>query len=66
MVVMGDAFAAAQGLPNQSPDGQTKSPTAWPIIVFIGFIFTAPYLIMKLLGTVTTSALEECNYFIFY
>lgn len=63
MVLMGDAFAAAQGLPTQSsPDGKSNNSTAWPILVFLGFIVTAPYLIMKLLGTVSTSALEECKY----
>lgn len=56
--LMGEAFAAAQGVPSPS-DGPNKKSTAWPILVFLGFIFTAPYLIMKLLGTVSTTALEE-------
>jgi len=29
------------------------------VLAFISFIFTAPYLIMKLLGTVTNTAQEE-------
>lgn len=59
--MMGEAFAAAQGMPS-SPDGPNKKSTAWPILVFLGFIFTAPYLIMKLLGTVSTTALEESEH----
>lgn len=54
-----EAFAAAQEELNPNFKSNEKKPSAWPVLVFLGFIFTAPYLIMKLLGTVTTSALEE-------
>lgn len=57
-VMMDEVFAVANGAA-ASPDSTNRKPTAWPILVFLGFIFTAPYLIMKLLGTVSTSALEE-------
>lgn len=61
VALMGEAFAAAQqGLGSGVGASLPKSgTTAWPILVFLGFIFTAPYLIMKLLGTVSQSALEE-------
>lgn len=36
-----------------------KGNSPWPVLAFISFIFTAPYLIMKLLGTVTNTAQEE-------
>ncbi|KAJ6627040.1 Peroxisomal membrane protein PEX13 [Pseudolycoriella hygida] len=54
-----EAFAAAQEELNPNMQTNERKPSAWPVLVFLGFIFTAPYLIMKLLGTVTTSALEE-------
>lgn len=58
-----EAFAAAQEELNPNMKTNERKPSAWPVLVFLGFIFTAPYLIMKLLGTVTTTALEESEYF---
>ncbi|KAG4066167.1 hypothetical protein HA402_014467 [Bradysia odoriphaga] len=54
-----EAFAAAQEGLDSNVKPNERKPSAWPVLVFLGFIFTAPYLIMKLLGTVTSSALEE-------
>lgn len=57
----GEAFAAAsaQGFPAALPDAVAKGNSSWPILVFLGFIFSAPYLIMKMIGTVSQTALEE-------
>lgn len=56
-----EAFAAAQkGL--QTDPQQKRKPSPWPVVAFLGFIFTAPYLIMKLLSTVSNSAVEESRY----
>lgn len=41
------------------PDG--KKVSAWPILTFLALIFATPYLIMKLIGQVSTTALEECK-----
>ncbi|XP_068148040.1 peroxisomal membrane protein PEX13 [Drosophila tropicalis] len=38
-----------------------KGTSPWPVLAFISFIFTAPYLIMRLLGTVTNTAQEEAR-----
>ncbi|KAM7346043.1 peroxisomal biogenesis factor 13 isoform 1-T2 [Cochliomyia hominivorax] len=46
-----------QGAPKLPRKGQSP----WPVIAFLSFIFTAPYLIMKLLGTVTNTAQEEAR-----
>lgn len=61
-----EAFSAASANggfdlpPSQSPHGGAQKKTSsWPIVMFLGFIFTAPYLIMKLLGAVTGAAAEE-------
>lgn len=64
-----EAFAAAQGLPNGNGDSNlpgSKSST-WPVLLFLGFIMSAPYLIMKLIGNVSTAAVEEgkCLYCIY-
>lgn len=60
---MGEAFAAAQGPSGGLPNIPVpKGISAWPVFVFLGFIFTAPYLIMKLLGSVSTAAIEECEF----
>ncbi|XP_055905152.1 peroxisomal membrane protein PEX13 [Eupeodes corollae] len=56
-----EAFAAAlkQTSANPGPALPRKGASPWPVLAFISFIFTAPYLIMKLIGTVTETALEE-------
>lgn len=57
--------AAANGITGQtpdSPDNSTKRPSFWPILTFLGFIFATPYLIMKLIGQVSTTAIEECKF----
>ncbi|XP_017472822.1 PREDICTED: probable peroxisomal membrane protein PEX13 [Rhagoletis zephyria] len=58
------AFAEALNDSSQQP-GAPKLPrkgqSPWPVLAFISFIFTAPYLIMRLLGTVTNTAQEEAR-----
>lgn len=59
-----EIFSAAAGsgaLPASAADGQPKKVSAWPIITFLGLIFATPYLIMKLIGQVSTTAIEECK-----
>ncbi|EDW32297.1 GL10505 [Drosophila persimilis] len=43
------------------PQPPRKRNSPWPVLAFISFIFTAPYLIMKLLGSVTNTAQEEAR-----
>lgn len=48
---------------NEAINSQEKAHTsAWPILTFLGLIFATPYLIMKLIGQVSTTAIEECEY----
>lgn len=57
-------FAAASGMTGQTPenfDDTQKKPSVWPILTFLSFIFVTPYLIMKLIGQVSTAAIEECK-----
>ncbi|XP_031633083.1 peroxisomal membrane protein PEX13 [Contarinia nasturtii] len=43
-----------------SPNGASlKKVSAWPILTFLSLIFATPYLIMKLIGQVSTTAIEE-------
>lgn len=58
-----EAFAAAAGIQG-SPNAPRPSASAWPILTFLGLIFATPYLIMKLIGQVSLTAIEECSYFI--
>lgn len=63
-VMFKEAFAAAESatFSINSMDGTTTQPkgqSPWPVIVFLSFIFTAPYLVMKLLGNLTSTALAE-------
>lgn len=56
---------AANSLAGRCPaDPQNPIPktSIWPILTFLGFIFATPYLIMKLIGQVSTTAIEECMY----
>ncbi|XP_053967363.1 peroxisomal membrane protein PEX13 [Anastrepha ludens] len=46
---------------SEAPKLPRKGQSPWPVLAFISFIFTAPYLIMKLLGTVTNTAQEEAR-----
>ncbi|XP_016988881.2 probable peroxisomal membrane protein PEX13 [Drosophila rhopaloa] len=59
------AFAEALNENNPQAGGAPQAPrkgsSPWPVLAFISFIFTAPYLIMKLLGTVTNTAQEEAR-----
>lgn len=58
------AFAEAVNDSSQqtgAPKLPQKGHSPWPVLAFISFIFTAPYLIMKLLGTVTNTAQEEAR-----
>lgn len=55
-----EAFKTAK---NGAINSQEKAHTsAWPILTFLGLIFATPYLIMKLIGQVSTTAIEECEY----
>uniref|UniRef100_A0A1A9WR43 Peroxisomal membrane protein PEX13 n=1 Tax=Glossina brevipalpis TaxID=37001 RepID=A0A1A9WR43_9MUSC len=49
--------ACQQGAPKPPRKGQSP----WPVLAFISFIFTAPYLIMKMLGTVSNTVHEEAR-----
>lgn len=61
IITMGEAFASAQGPTPGIPVGALpKGISSWPVMMFLGFIFTAPYLIMKLIGSVSSAAVEEC------
>ncbi|XP_055312891.1 peroxisomal membrane protein PEX13 [Sitodiplosis mosellana] len=53
--------AAAKGtqLPGTSDASPPKKVSAWPILTFLSLIFATPYLIMKLIGQVSTTAIEE-------
>lgn len=54
--------SAATGAPlPSSPESQPKKVSAWPILTFLSLIFATPYLIMKLIGQVSTTAIEECK-----
>ncbi|EDV36443.1 uncharacterized protein Dana_GF12959 [Drosophila ananassae] len=59
------AFAEALNENNSqsggAPNVPRKGTSPWPVLAFLSFIFTAPYLIMKLLGTVTNTAQEEAR-----
>ncbi|XP_055855627.1 peroxisomal membrane protein PEX13 [Episyrphus balteatus] len=57
-----EAFAAAMKQSSTAKPGPAlpnRGASPWPVLAFISFIFTAPYLIMKLIGTVSETALEE-------
>lgn len=49
-----------------APQVPRKGQSPWPVLAFLSFIFTAPYLIMKLLGTVSNTAQEEGEPFVIY
>lgn len=54
-----EAFAAAQsGDTTLDPSSPTKS-SSLAVITFLAFITIGPYLLMKLLGTVSNTAIEE-------
>ncbi|KAH8418427.1 hypothetical protein KR222_010245 [Zaprionus bogoriensis] len=59
------AFAEALNEQSAQQSGAPRPPrrgtSPWPVLAFLSFIFTAPYLIMKLLGTVTNTAQEEAR-----
>ncbi|XP_055378209.1 peroxisomal membrane protein PEX13 [Condylostylus longicornis] len=57
-----EAFEAAKNetLENNIDAGNKgKKQSPWPVVIFLGFIFTAPYIVMKLLGNLTSSVLQE-------
>lgn len=54
--------AAAAGTQLPAVEGERpKKVSAWPILTFLSLIFATPYLIMKLIGQVSTTAIEECK-----
>lgn len=57
--------AAMGGIPGNAsnlPGSPGNTGSAWPILAFLSFIITAPYLISKLVGKVMTTAVDECKY----
>ncbi|CAO1332880.1 unnamed protein product [Diamesa serratosioi] len=61
-ISLSEAFnEAEQSRNNQFFEAATKTPTSngWPIMLFIAFIFSAPYLITKLFGSVTKAAVDQ-------
>lgn len=59
---LNEAFSEAeQCKTNQFFDAATKTQNSngWPIILFAAFIFSAPYLIMKLFGSVTKASVDQ-------
>lgn len=54
--VLTEAFAAAES-GSKLPERKQKSSMA--VLAFLAFIMTAPYLLMKLIGSVSNTALEE-------
>ncbi|SPP75667.1 probable peroxisomal membrane protein PEX13 [Drosophila guanche] len=56
-----DALNENNGQAGGGPQLPRKRTSPWPVLAFISFIFTAPYLIMKLMGTVTNTAQEEAR-----
>lgn len=60
-----EIFSAAIATNDAQPsDGTNKAKkvSVWPILTFLGFIFATPYFIMKLIGQVSTTAIEECKF----
>lgn len=37
----------------------SANPSSWPIMTFLGFIFIAPYIIMKLMGSLTDNVSSD-------
>lgn len=63
-VVMNEAFNQVQAGHAAEGDAFFENKpkgSGWPIMLFLGFIMSAPYLIMKLYGSVTQTAVEECK-----
>lgn len=59
-----EAFnAVASEVGSNIPGNVPKAGSAWPVLVFLGFIVTAPYLISKLVGQVMNAAVDECKYY---
>ena len=59
---LSEAFnEAEQSKTNQFFEAATKSQNSngWPMMLFVAFIFSAPYLIMKLFGSVTNAAVDQ-------
>lgn len=50
-----EAFSQVDGIVS----ADSTKPSSWPIMIFLGFIFTAPYIIMKLMGSITGAASNE-------
>lgn len=58
-----EAFnAVASEFGTNIPGNVPKAGGAWPVLAFLGFIITAPYLISKLVGQVRNTAVNECEY----
>ncbi|XP_059622305.1 peroxisomal membrane protein PEX13 [Phlebotomus argentipes] len=58
----GAAFEAASAQLENPSHGEKSSSgktSAWPVLLFLGFILSAPYFIMKFLGVASTTSIEE-------
>lgn len=62
---LNEAFSAAASGIQDSAKPSTSKASAWPVLTFLGLIFATPYLIMKLIGQVSTTAIEECKHTLF-
>lgn len=56
--VLQEAYAAAQS-GDTSLDSSAQKSSSLAVITFLAFITVGPYLLMKLLGTVSNTAIEE-------
>ncbi|XP_030381713.1 probable peroxisomal membrane protein PEX13 [Scaptodrosophila lebanonensis] len=54
-----DAFNKTKS--QQMESNIVKTPSPWPVLAFLSFILTAPYFVIKLIGTVTNTAQEEAR-----
>lgn len=55
-------IAAANGESLSEVQKKSGGTSGWPIIAFLSFIFTAPFLMTRLMGSVHKAALDECEY----
>ncbi|XP_055703803.1 peroxisomal membrane protein PEX13 [Phlebotomus papatasi] len=54
-----EAAAAQMDNPHAGEKAPGQKTSAWPVLLFLGFILSAPYLIMKFLGVASTTSIEE-------
>lgn len=63
---LNEAFRDAEDKINSNSDffnaGAQQNSSGLAMVLFLTFIFTAPYLIMKLFGSLMNSTAEQCEY----